>query len=60
MKGLLIAAVLLSGCSLQLEDKRLTRDEVVYAFKQRDQQIVALAEALKKVEARLPDAKKGS
>ena len=51
MKTLLIAAVLLSGCSLQLEDKRLTREEVAGAFKERDQVLARLSEEIKALKA---------
>lgn len=59
---LCILASALAGCSLQLEDKRLTREEVATAFKQRDASLEALAKELVRVRdaAKIPapEAKK--
>lgn len=46
MKLLCLSLVLLTGCTIQLEDKRLTREEVAAAFQQRDEAIKKIVSAL--------------
>lgn len=60
MKHLLLIAVLCTGCSLQLEDKRLSREEVAKAFHQRDASIEAIAKELVRVReaAKIPAPEK--
>lgn len=42
----LIAAFFLSACTIQIEDKRLTREEVAAAFAQRDHIFKAMAKEI--------------
>lgn len=53
MRLVMLALILLSGCTVQLEDKRLTREEVSTALKQRDELFEKMAEAIKAQDERL-------
>lgn len=53
-----ILIALLSACTIQVEDKRLPREEVAAAFKQRDEAIAAIIEKLKQLEPTQPTEKK--
>lgn len=53
-----ILITLLSACTVQIEDKRLPREEVAAAFKQRDEAITAIIEKLKQLEPTQPTEKK--
>lgn len=59
MRKIIIAACLLSlsGCTINLVDKRLSREEVAAAFKQRDELIVGLAEAIKELQPKEEEKK---
>ena len=54
MRAISVAIFLsLIGCTVNLEDKRLTRQEVAEAFKERDSIITGAATMLKEHEERL-------
>lgn len=53
-----VVIVLLSACTVQIEDKRLPREEVAAAFKQRDEAIVGLTKAVEKLIAERNAAQK--
>lgn len=42
----LVLILVLGGCTLNVEDKRLTRDEVAVAFQQRDRALEVLAKEI--------------
>lgn len=44
-----VVIALLSACTVQIEDKRLTRGEVAAAFKQRDDALVGLTKAVEQL-----------
>lgn len=51
MKPLLFSLViLLTGCTIQLEDKRLTREEVAAAFQERDAAMEVLTKAIQEMQ----------
>jgi len=56
-----IFCLLLSGCTINIVDKRLTREEVGAALKQRDEAIGVMAKAIKELQPKdkkpLPNAK---
>lgn len=56
---LLILCLCLTSCAVtvQVEDKRLTREEVAVAFKQRDDALTAIIEKLKQLEPKQPKEK---
>lgn len=49
MKKLIVLALLLSGCTINVADKRLTREEVALAFQQRDKILEGMATVLKEL-----------
>jgi len=48
MRYCLIVAVLLAGCTINIVDKRLTREDVAAAFKERDAVLMTIVNQLKK------------
>lgn len=46
LAALLFSCSLLSGCTVQVVDKRISREEIATAFAQRDAATLKLAEAL--------------
>lgn len=56
--AILSTLLMLSACTIQIEDKRLPREEVAAAFKQRDEAIAAIIEKLKQLEPKQPTEKK--
>lgn len=42
----LVILILLSGCVIKVEDSRLTREEVMQAFKERDANILVIAQKI--------------
>jgi hypothetical protein len=59
MRKVILAACLLSlsGCTINLVDKRLSREEVAAAFKQRDAAIEGLAQAIKELQPKEEEKK---
>lgn len=51
MKKMIVLALFLSSCTVNVMDKRLTREEVALAFKQRDAVLEGIATKLKEMEA---------
>ena len=43
MRALVLAALVLTGCVVKVEDSRVTREELTQAFSQRDENIKLLA-----------------
>lgn len=57
MRLFLAALVLLSGCTVNVVDKRLTREEVATALKQRDEALVILSQKIMELDAAIPKPK---
>ena len=49
MKFVLIGLLALSGCTISVSDTRYDKEELVEAFRQRDQAIAALAKEVKRL-----------
>jgi hypothetical protein len=61
VRALIIAACLLSlaGCTINVVDKRLSREEVAVAFRERDAVIAAIAKKLQELDtAKTKETKK--
>lgn len=48
----IVSAALLAGCTISVVDKRLTREEVAAAFKQRDNALMGLAQTVKELKGK--------
>lgn len=46
----ILASLLIAGCQVSVEDKRLRAEDVIAAFNQRDQQIQELAKKIQELE----------
>jgi len=56
-KAMALVCLLLCACSVQIVDKRLTREEVTSALQERDRALMVLAERLKSLEDKKNDKK---
>lgn len=57
MKIFLAALLLLSGCTVTMVDKRLTREDVAAALKERDEAIALLAQKVLEMDSTLRASK---
>lgn len=59
MKAIILLCLLLSGCTVKLVDDRINPDQINAMFKQRDENILALAQAVNKIAKAEEEKKKG-